>query len=1530
MGLAQAQANALAQSSAASDAAAQAATPPADTTPPDSTPIASEPTQSGLGAGEEQAPGNLPARALNAPPQDAPASTMQASAQAAEGQQAGAQALPDDQTPLYSGDTQEQKDQTAQAGSTASNSGPFKDAVTGSPLETASDLVKNDLLHQVAQAKHQVKENWAKKEETEKAELKEAPKNTEKKDFLSNLFRGIGEFPKDLHYAANGLGTGVAQTIDTARALGYALHHEPGEAFDSLTAKIEGEQPPEELKSPYYQGGKLAGQAASYGEAAALTGGAAGAGLEAAGVAAPAAGTALGAGAVLAEGGAGNAAFDLQEQLKSKGTMDKVDPLEVGLSGAIGTVLAAAGIGAGARINKEIENRAEKAIASTMKGAMEGAGAKAEELTKEAIAATEAGGRVFDAAMEKLGKMAKEDEALVHQIMHGVIREAQKIENEGAAKVAETLRPEPPTSSLELAQKQILDQIDDAYDTIEKGVEEVGKEAFEAATNVLQAAGVNPQGYFRRNLRGAAYRGFGALTDSIPWKEAKDFLSAELFKSASKVLKDVGEKKAALMHANIEEQAYIKHAFDLAKTPEELGAIAEHSTEELNSLGAAKLAEGKSEQTQLQREHNIAQVQAQMARLQAQITNAGNSPKKEAFLLETIRQLDERLQRLTNPVMEFIEKNGAKQEEHLYNLAHPEHFKLESAKSRGSEFKNGMADNFHDALVQAHHMVRLAAKAESELKEAAKKALPIMQQVKKAWGEHTGNEIDSPSFKTEISHPYNGKVTTEMMTHVRFNSTTEELFGQFLKEHNKLKESLLKQIGMVTAKVTHKIINGLPVKESRDRANQLLRMAMRPENKHMLRAALFGVGAAGSMMGSQAQAAEIAQQDQPHQKDFWTNISSLAAPVGVGIAGAVFLGVATKHFNLAGAVKYLHTPSFVFHYFTNMTSAWTTMSDKSMGLLSGYAQETLPLAERSLTQSLNDLRVAYAKANTFAKDNKQMFIRSAEGELDGRHLSDSGKELLAEVQQAEKDVEKLVRSYGPRWDKHYASLPPQLKAKLQAADGAVRFIHMAYSNLPSKEPADAWFAQGYRSSCRTLFVSNPKNILAATLCDAASGSILRNGIIATMRAYRDVIFDPVVGQAVERMSLPGPRTAGTELKAIAAENFVKNISMAASGAKYFVEHQDYLKAHGINSYPELLDKLTLDKLPSQMTNDLFGRITGDLMRVGGHDFLNLEKSFLERSQRLNGLVNFTGAPMREAAQWKENLQLIVTNFAEGQYASGFQRVGWLMAATAVKQQFAGKAALPASSVALGLSNPITAEATAKLCDLLETWSLGTRTLGDMSDTVNGDMMFAPFLGIVGSPGFEELMNAMTNTQGLLTKVGKVGTALETEHPEDLVTGTRFDKDMQEARDAITEFMDSWSFIKPTIMGVPTMGIAALYKALPDIVNAEGRFGVKRPGLQQSPFMLEQSHARTPVAQVDEEGKPTESQDEADVRARYGAVLRALRLGIPYDQSKYMMYRQAEAAAAAGGDADELARLQADEATTGWAGAPLKARVSNEE
>jgi hypothetical protein len=1453
--------------------------------------------------------------------------------------------LPEDKTPMFQGSNTEASPEAGGAG-TAEHAHPFKDAATGETLTSAAQKIKENIVgahhHNLAEMKHHYEQSQAEQAEQSKSVLKAQ----EKHDF--NLFRGIGEFAKDVHTAAKGMGTGVAQTIDQARALGYMMHHEPGEKFDSLVNRIEEQQSPEELKSPLFQGGKFAGQVASQAELFA----GAGAGLAAAGVPAAGAGTALATGGIMAENALGSLAYNAQEQLQHKG---KVDPTEAAVAGGLGAGIGLAGAGVAQRVDKEFANRAAKAAAETTKKALKGTIEKGEELTKEALAATERGGRVFDEAIEKLEKTMHEDTALANEITRGIVREAQKIEHEGMQRLQQVMGSDPPTTRLELAQKAILDQIDAAYDTIEKGVEQVGKEAYDAAQNTLKELGVKSaqpaaggaaqeaQGPFSRTLRDRIYRGFGGLKDTIPWGahliadgEKKGFLSKALFASADKALKAVGEKKAELMHAHIEEEAYIKHAFDLATKGgklEELAAIEKNVEQELNSAGAAKAAEMKSEQTALQREHNIAQAEAHLARLHAQLDAA--NPGKKAYLLETIKEMDERLHRLRNPLIEFIEKHGNPREEYFYGMSDPARFALESARTRGTEWKHGMADNFHDALVQAQYMMGKAAKAQHEYDAAAKKALPLMKQVKEAWQEHIGNKIDTPAFGFPIKHPYNGTVSTDMMAQVRQNSTTEELFGTFKREHQKLVEHLMKQLPMVTEKIAHKVIQRLPAKEARERANQLLRRpeGLSPQAKHALRGLLFG-GAAigGSMLGTQAQAAEIGGKSEKEQNDYWTGIATPAVRTGVTIGGVVMLAVATKHFNLAGALKWLHTPGFLLNYFTSFTRDGINMADRSMGRLQGYAQETLPLAERSLTQALSDLRVMYAKANTFTQDNKDYFVRTLSDEIDGRDLSAGGKELLEEVKEAEKDVEKLVRVFGKDWNDHYKSLPPEQREKLKLADECVRFVRAAYSNVSTGSIADDWFAKGFRQSCRTLFTSSGRHIGGVIFSDAAAGSILQNGVVATMRAYRDVIFNPVVAEAVERMQLPGPRTAGTELKKIGTENFVKNISMAASTAKFFVEHQDEMERMGIGGYPELLDKLTTNKLPAEWTDKLFGRITNDLLSTGGHDFLNVEKSFLERSQKLSGLVNFGGAPIREAALWNNNLKSIFTDVADGQPGSAVQRAGWLLAASAVKGAYAGKAALPASSVAIGLSNPITAEATARLVNLLETYSIGTRMFGDMSDTTNGDMLFAPFLGIVGMPAFEELMNVMTNSQGFLKKTGKIGAAFESEHPEDMATGTRFDKDMQEAHDAIGEFLDGWSFIQPTLMGFPMQTISAGYKALPDIVNAESRFGTRRPGLQSGPFMLEGRVARRPVPMLDEKtGQPVETQDEADMRARYGAVLRALRLGTPIDQSRFMVIRQAEHAAAEAGDAEQLARLQKMETTTGWAGTPVKLQghVTNE-
>ena len=1201
------------------------------------------------------------------------------------------------------------------------------------------------------------------------------------------------------------------------------------------------------------------------------------------------------------------AAMNAQEQLAKTG---HIDPDEQKLATAVGSGLALAGGALGARVIKEFKNQGAKTAAKGLKAAGEGISKGLEALGADAAAAKEAAERMIAHNEETLSKLVRDS-----------LQTAQEIEREGMNKVAQVMKPDEAHGQLQLGQKALLDAVDNAYSTLESASVKTGEEVL-AAIDALKQAGVTDveniekqvmgtadeaAGSFRRLLRnGGQYRGFGALNDALPWESAKDFLSPELFKQGTAALDHLGRLKAVVMHLESDVEAHIKNAFHKASTPTEQAKVVRKVKPDLNSAGEAKAAQKRYDLTAEQRQHNINLVES--AKRRAEDALQGASPKKRAALLEDIQKMDEQLHELHNPMLKLVKELQANADkEHVYGISDPSTFALESARTRGTETRfKGMAKNFDDAMEQYHDANKLLKAAVREYDEARGQYLPLLKEIRKAWQDHTGDKFSTPAWGHHIAHPYNGKIKTPMVTQVRYNGTTEQLFGKFAKQMAEFRKVLLAHVPNTTEKIIYKVVNDQVNPQVRKQGQELLKRAglFQQAGKHLLPAAVLGTL---SGLYTQAQAAELDSKTPQEQDNYWSGV----ATVGFTVAGVIAGGVLIKHFNLAGALKMTKIPAWYMRQLFTYTSDGAGIADKSMGIVQGVSNDTRPYELRSLKQALIDLRTTYLKANAFTDDFKEYFSRSAAHELDGKDLSDIGKEHLEAIREGEKDLEKLIRVRAEQWRKHVANLSPVEQEKLDATGGVIRFLQKAYTDLPSMEPVDKVIAQGYATTCRALFLSKPANLLASIVCDAAGNSILQNGPHVTMMAYKDVIFDPAVQQAVERIKIAGPR--GAEVQGEAETNFIenlrKNVSLAATAYRYYATHASDMSVLGIHGHIDFLDRLTDGRLPDHMLDDALGKVGSNLADFG-HDPLGMEKSFVQRSEVLKHIAKFGSQPMNEGRLWKQNLQIMISNFGEGEYAAAFQRMGWLLAANAVKQQFAGHAAIPAAVTMLGLSNPVTAELTARICDALDTWSLGTQTFGYMGDIVNGDMIFSPFMSTLNSPGLTKTLEVINDVQGLLTKVGKVGIVLQSDHPEDIISGTRFDKAAQQARDAVAEFSDMFSFIKPTILGIPVEALTAVYKAVPDIVNAESYFGIKRPSMQAAPFLLKPREARHGIPKEDEAGHPIETQEDADNRMRIDAARRGLRFGVPADQERLTLLEQARA-----GGADP-AKIDALERTTG--------------
>lgn len=1352
------------------------------------------------------------------------------------------------------------------------------------------------------------------------------PKTIQGPSLPEQIFYGITDLSRKL---LGGLGEGVVTTADQAKALVETPGRLSGQnttPYQSWQEDYNKMRPAGDVGTLPSEAGKLIGQVGSYAAGAIGTGAA----LAAAGVSAPVAGAGAGA-LMLGEAALSGMAASAQQQLKDPSKKGKLDPAQLGIDATINMGLAGAGVWAGNTIKKVAGDIARKGEIKELSKTMGDLSQTAKSLTddaqkllkdieneihrreaaavklidevfnqeepinvlqqkqKEFLEAAAQGPTVAKQFLDKfLGKAEPEREDLskVFNGLAGAMSANFAKYIAGAIQKTGKLPPrERNTAFGKEVQKRIIEPglpaTEENLLAVARGLPLPGEGTPAPPAAPLQG-GVEENVLFRRPIYG---KGYEPLEHVVPLEQFQ-WLPSEQYKKLSVALKEIGHAKAAKMHWELEQQAQGQHALSLAANPEEMAKIGRREETRLRSGAQAQKDKAKAELTRQQMQIEKEAAEAEKARLEGELKTIRSSARKG--IIEKIGHIDAALKRLSNPFLDLVEGHHIKG---MADKSADSVFALESTKRR---VLKGTFDEAYQDFVKADKNVKDFSRAYDEVKA---KHQPLLAEVEKQYQEQFGLPQDSPLYGHAIAHPLNPNVSTTMGTQLQFNPITVRLNKFYADVLAVIDAELRAQADNLATEIIY-TVKGIERLEKRTRKKALENIKEldlhHPMAKSLALAASLGVTA----MSSPAQAANVDEMTPEQQRHYFGSITGL-----VGISGAVAATALVAMFGHAGARRVSRLPQNYYAAITHFTHECAGLADQALGAISKDA---------SLRKSLDELRGLYIKAGTLSPDYKTYFVRTLAGEMDDSLLSDQAKQFAAQIKEQEKDLGSFVKGYAKEWGAYYQALPEAQKERMRHIDDSISFLQASYSNVPIRNMADRALSGVFKNTARALFVSNPRNILAATTADLFTVGPLKVGPMAFYRAYFEYMAKPSTRQLVGRLELGGPRTealnavGGEPMKPFAVEKIQNQVLALASTKRYYATHRPTMDAIGVTSESDLAQKVFTGQLREDVLDDVFLRIGRDLAESTGGDPLGLDLNLLERSSIAGKIMRFSGQPMRDARLYKINAQQMINNINQGEYGNALTRAGWMLSSLAGRWQFGGKAVLPASLAVGAAANPMTAEMVTKLQGFLNMSSMGHQVMGDISRLVDWDPFLSPVLG-VNSPGLDQVLGIIADFPGLMGQVGAVHNLFQQGRPQELVTGTKADKDVEKAQKSLHTLLNTLSILIPELGPIPVQAVSAGIYSAPEVINAEAYFGIPRPGIGDA-APLEGAKVRyyePSKGEIEQYGREG-ARSRANFRARVNALRRAARLPIGAEEAQYI---QAAQGLKLGGESPELRQMQ---------------------
>lgn len=1308
--------------------------------------------------------------------------------------------------------------------------------------------------------------------------------------------------------------------------------------------------------------------------------------------------------AVGAQNALASAAFSAERQLKEHNQIDAGDlGFDIATDAALNLLVSKAALGAGSAI-KAAATRKSRALQKSMENLAEKTGKSFNDIKKGVEQAKEVAEKALshlnadelmdlahaiqaeaeEAGSKKAGELGKLTRAELNKMAVGLIKRAQAMEHEAAEKIGEMFGPPAPEGPEQEAQKAVVDTVENVYKQLEGAISLTVTDVKEAV-EALQGAGVTEpyvkaaedeatrraeasprEAPFRRPLRPGRL-GFDAAKDAYDATEAKEYTTPELYKQFQTGLKMLGDALSDVKSMEQDVKAYGKNMFELAVTRTQRSKVQEIEGRKLKSGAKQGLEKEQARLLEEQQQENIAAQKEKIEAYEKEREEVEALPEKTPKMKEA---KDEELARINaiisdaHAVIEKInnpEKYNLRKGEHVYAMADGEEFAAHSALGRGSDTPwKGMATTFDEAAKQFVWAKQKLKDLDAVKDEASKALQPILKEVKKAYAEFTEDPYTSPAFNSTISHPYSGKVTTTMTTQLRFGpSEYEKLVGQAAAKWNRIKAHISGNDANVHKSITHDFANS----EAEEGVLKKLQKAglLDPRVKKALSAAIFtsaGLAISGGLQGAEA-ATNLDEKTEPQQEKFWGNV--LAGTEGIGTV--VLAGFLTKRFGAAGARMIGNTGYFVHNMLYQFTVDGAFKADQILGRELGRAkdylagagkriaepaQSELPFELRSMSEHLRQLRGLYVKVGTLAKAYKPYFVRTLQGELDGKNLDSWDQTLVDEINGAHEDTAKFVQHFHDAFAEKWKGMTPDEKLKNIHTYDVVRFLKEAYGKAKTDDPYGKMLAQQYADFCRGTFVLRADIAGATLLGDAAGIGMLSVGPGAYWGAYKDLVSNEAVRDAAFKLAVPHGWRAealGAEAKPLLTEKWPAAVLAAASARRYYKLHQDYIKSLGMDNPGQFLTRLADGDVPDALMDDATCQIGADCASAG-FDPLGIEKSFIDRSKTLSTFMKFNRQQGLEGHLVVQNVQLMFSSFARGEYRAGFTRLGWLAGHTAWKVAYGGAAALPASAVTLGMSNPITIDYTSKVVGALNDMSVPGRIVGSQTGLVQNDYLY-PITGSVGIPGIgQAVYQGMQDNKAFISKMGKIGTAFENVESSDwlndpsknifkldedlgnLVFTDRLDEDLNAAHKAIGTLLHKLPYLRPLIThNLPTRSAVNAFDYIPDVVHGTASLTTYRPGIP-SPIPLIENRVLQPVPQTRKNPETGEEEqieepkwmeqfmspeDHAKNRGRLEAVARILNLAKM--GPSLGKYDEAAAAAKLGANPDEAEERMKE---AGWA------------
>lgn len=1034
--------------------------------------------------------------------------------------------------------------------------------------------------------------------------------------------------------------------------------------------------------------------------------------------------------------------------------------------------------------------------------------------------------RAAEATEEEFEAAAREHTKLVAQAIKDADAEGKAAEEAAqhaediAEKAVQKLKDRFGKKAFE-AQQAIADK---AAKEVEKAAREGAEEGAEEALE--EAAEEGADGIFRLRTHfdeGAIKLGYDIIQHATPMSALHKILPSAGYKKFKDASATLAKSKAVVYHLENQVKAYGENAWKLAKTAVQKVRMEEQTvrTERLTHEAEQKLAQVRAHLDLKARELSAGQkaaLMAERAELLKKIKDSkgAKSDKKKQFFLR-LAKIEEELSKikLPNDLMDMTRKK------HIEGIANREDIHHPASLNA--------ATTFAKAEKQMQDAVTKLAAARKQYDDLREHFLPLFEETEQAFQKHIGDDERRLWVLNAIKHPHADenpdvrKLNGQMAIGLKFNPYNSRMHRMLNDDYVAARSELYAQDENVVKEVTYKHLAPLKM-SSKDAVHELRKHGLsNPIAESIAMAILVG----SLSLDAPAEAMNAHEKREKRENQGWGRI-------GLGLAAAILAG---KYGVPAAKQIFKSRQMYTNRIFGNVLDDLTT------------ADKVLP-GEGQLAQHVINLSKQIFAAAQEAPDDYVWLVRAAKGEVDQKLISPEGKAFVLSIQKEGEALRDYVREYRGAFNRHYYALPQNQQEQLSGPHQAVNFVYSVLHTAPNHNLLDAISGKAFTNGARAWFGYNPTNYLGA-VADLAITLPGKVGCAAATRGANHYAMDPSIRNAANEWVMHGPRAdvignvaANSALEgrasanpligaiSVAQKDIAKlsapinsealqgHVGMVASLCRYYSEHPRIMRENNINSEKSFILSALQNKLPEDVQSDVLSKMVVDLSETFGiADPLGLMSSGLIGRSAVGNYLKFASQPERFA-------RLLVGNAMRGDWKTVAAMMGMMW-------QLGGHAVVPTSLRWMGhLTFP---QHTASLMALLDFFSVGQRTVGNLSRVLDWDPFFYPATASV-MPGITALVdlvkNAPTAQEDLGASLKQAEEATQggehANHVLNTLTGSPRYEARAKAQKSFANVFGDMEILYPSVVGYPTRMIKSQIKYGPLIGQNMTYVGVPSP------------------------------------------------------------------------------------------------------